>query len=82
MAVEGCEKLVDIVVEGAVFASIAGGVDARSATEGVDLSFTDDASVAARKEIPLAFEAGERFNLKITTPEDLILAEALCSCNP
>ena len=47
-----------------------------------DLSFTDDASVAARKEIPLAFESGERFNLKITTPEDLILAEALCSCNP
>lgn len=42
-----------------------------------DLSFTDDASVAARKEIPLAFEAGERFNLKITTPEDLILAEAI-----
>lgn len=51
-------------------------------TQAYDLSFTDDASVAARKEIPLAFEAGERFNLKITTPEDLILAEALCSCNP
>ena len=51
-------------------------------TQAYDLSFTDDASVAARKEIPLAFESGERFNLKITTPEDLILAEALCSCNP
>ena len=47
-----------------------------------DLSFTDDASVAARKEIPLAFETGERYNLKITTPEDLTLAEVLCSCNP
>lgn len=42
-----------------------------------DLSFTDDASVAARNGIPLAFEQGERFNLKITTPEDLVLAEAI-----
>ncbi len=42
-----------------------------------DLSFTDDASVAARKEIPLTLEQGERFNLKITTPEDLVLAEAI-----
>lgn len=46
-------------------------------TQAYDLSFTDDASVAARKEIPLVFEAGERFNLKITTPEDLVLAEAI-----
>lgn len=46
-------------------------------TQAYDLSFTDDASVAARKEIPLAFETGERFNLKITTPEDMILAEAI-----
>ena len=44
-----------------------------------DLSFTDDASVAARNEIPLTFEEGERFNLKITTPEDLLLAEAIIS---
>ena len=42
-----------------------------------DLSFTDDASVAERAGIPLAFEEGERFNLKITTPEDLVLAEAV-----
>lgn len=42
-----------------------------------DLSFTDDASVAERYGIPPAFEEGERFNLKITTPEDLVLAEAL-----
>ena len=46
-------------------------------TQAYDLSFTDDASVAAQKEIPLAFEAGERFNLTITTPEDLVLAEAI-----
>lgn len=42
-----------------------------------DLSFTDDASVAARYGIPLAFEEGERSNLKITTPGDLVLAEAI-----
>ena len=46
-------------------------------TQAYELSFTDDASVAARKGIPLAFEEGERFNLKITTPEDLVLAEAV-----
>ena len=44
-----------------------------------DLSFTDDASVAAIIGIPPAFEEGERFNLKITTPEDLLLAEAILS---
>ena len=44
-----------------------------------DQSFTDDASVAARIGIPPAFEEGERFNLKITTPEDLVLAEAILS---
>ena len=42
-----------------------------------DLAFTDDASVAARKGIPLTLEQGERFNLKITTPEDLFLAQAI-----
>ena len=42
-----------------------------------DLSFTDDASVAERAGIPLTFEEGERFNLKITTPEDLVLADAV-----
>ena len=61
-------------------------------TQAYELSFTDDATVAARKGIPLTFEEGERFNLKITTPEDLILAEAILtrmrssgnwySCNP
>lgn len=37
--------------------------------------FTDDASVATAKGIPLSFIDGERYNLKITTPEDLSLAE-------
>ena len=44
-----------------------------------DVSFTDDASVAARKNIPLSFADGERLNFKITTPEDLLLAEAVLS---
>ncbi len=46
-------------------------------SQGFDLSFTDDASVARRYGIPLSYIAGERFNLKLTTPEDLALAEAI-----
>lgn len=42
-------------------------------------SFTDDASVVARKGIRLSFIEGEKFNIKITTPEDLRLAEILIS---
>lgn len=48
-------------------------------TQAYDLSFTDDASVAERKKIPLSFIEGERFNIKITTPEDLVLSEAILS---
>ena len=51
-----------------------------------DTSFTDDASVVAKAGVPLSWTEGERFNLKITCPEDLILAKAIlrssCSCNP
>ncbi|MBR5904954.1 MAG: 2-C-methyl-D-erythritol 4-phosphate cytidylyltransferase [Bacteroidales bacterium] len=42
-----------------------------------DPSFTDDASVAERAGIHVETTPGERFNLKITTPEDLILARAI-----
>lgn len=42
-----------------------------------DTAFTDDASVAATKGIPLSFIEGERDNLKITTPGDLVIAEAI-----
>jgi len=45
--------------------------------QGYDLSFTDDASVARRYGIPLSYIAGERNNIKLTTPEDLRLAEAI-----
>jgi 2-C-methyl-D-erythritol 4-phosphate cytidylyltransferase len=40
-------------------------------------SFTDDATVAERAGIRVQTVPGERFNLKITTPEDLILASAI-----
>ena len=56
--------------------------DIKSAyTQGYDLSFTDDASVAAKKQIPLSYIEGERFNIKITTPEDLTFARAVISLN-
>lgn len=50
--------------------------------QGFDTLFTDDASVAAKYEIPLTFMEGERFNIKITTPEDLILAQAILQSRP
>ena len=46
-------------------------------SQAFDLSFTDDASVAQRKNIPLSYVEGERSNIKVTTPEDLTLAEAI-----
>ena len=39
-----------------------------------DLSYTDDASVAARYGIPLSYIDGERNNIKLTTPDDMELA--------
>ncbi len=47
--------------------------------QGFNTCFTDDASVAETYGIPLTFAEGERFNLKITTPEDLVLARAILS---
>lgn len=46
-------------------------------SQAYDTSFTDDASVAERYGIKLDWCPGERLNMKITTPEDLILAEAV-----
>lgn len=42
-----------------------------------DERFTDDASVVEMLGTELHFYEGERSNLKITTPEDLIIAEAM-----
>ncbi len=39
--------------------------------------FTDDGSVVQGMKTPLSYVEGERFNLKITTPDDLLLAKAL-----
>ena len=44
-----------------------------------DTAFTDDASVARKKGIPLSFCYGERYNFKVTCPEDLALAELIVS---
>lgn len=42
-------------------------------------SFTDDASVAAAAGIKVDIFPGDRFNIKITTPEDLIIGKAILS---
>lgn len=44
-----------------------------------DVSFTDDASVVERYGVPISFADGEPMNIKITTPPDLKLAEAVLS---
>ncbi len=44
-----------------------------------DTSFTDDASVVAKYGKSLSYIIGERLNIKITTVEDLELAEAVLS---
>jgi 2-C-methyl-D-erythritol 4-phosphate cytidylyltransferase len=44
-----------------------------------DTAFTDDASVAQRKNIPLSYIEGERYNIKITTKDDLDFARAILS---
>ena len=41
--------------------------------------FTDDASVVEKSGVPLHFRAGSRFNIKLTTPEDMDLARAVLS---
>ena len=38
--------------------------------------FTDDASVVEANHYPIFIEQGDQFNIKITFPEDIILAEA------
>ena len=54
--------------------------DIKSAySQAFDTAFTDDASVARKKGIPLSFCAGERYNFKLTSPEDLALARLIIS---
>ena len=42
-----------------------------------DVLFTDDASVVEKYGKSLSYVIGERLNMKITTPDDLVLAEAV-----
>lgn len=44
-----------------------------------DTAFTDDASVVERYGKNLSYTMGERFNIKITTQDDLMLADAIAS---
>ena len=44
-----------------------------------DTAFTDDASVAEKMNIPLSYIEGERYNIKITTKDDLDFAKAILS---
>lgn len=44
-----------------------------------DTAFTDDASVARSYGLKVVYTRGERSNIKITTPEDLAIAEAFMS---
>lgn len=44
-----------------------------------DMAFTDDASVFEKNGKSLSYRIGERLNIKITTQEDLVLAEAVLS---
>ena len=48
-------------------------------SQAYDTAFTDDASVARKKGIPLSFCIGERYNFKLTSPEDLALAKMIIS---
>ncbi len=50
-------------------------------SQAYDTAFTDDASVAEKYGIELGWCLGERLNLKITTPEDIVLAEAVIKNN-
>lgn len=49
----------------------------RAYAQPYDTSFTDDSSVARRFGIPLRFCEGERLNIKITCPDDLLIARAV-----
>lgn len=54
--------------------------DIKSAySQAFDTAFTDDASVARKNGIPLSFCDGERYNFKLTSPEDLSLARLIIS---
>ena len=48
-------------------------------SQAYETSFTDDASVVEKYGKNLSYVMGERFNIKITTQDDLVLAQAILS---
>ena len=48
-------------------------------SQAYETSFTDDASVVEKYGKNLSYVMGERFNIKLTTQEDLLLARAILS---
>lgn len=48
-------------------------------THPFDTSFTDDASVAEKAGTDVTYVEGEKFNIKLTSPDDMKMAEALRS---
>ena len=48
-------------------------------TQAFDTAFTDDASVVLKDGKNLSYLIGERFNIKLTTQDDLVLANAILS---
>ena len=48
-------------------------------SQAYDTAFTDDASVVLKNGKNLSYRIGERFNIKITTQDDLVLANAILS---
>lgn len=66
------------VVYGAQTPQVFRAEDIREAyRQAYDMNFTDDASVAQRNDLPLTFVEGRRYNIKITTPQDLEVVELL-----
>ena len=47
-----------------------------------DTAFTDDASVVLKYGKNLSYLIGERFNIKLTTQDDLVLAKVILSLSP
>lgn len=41
-----------------------------------DISFTDDASIVSRMGVEILYVPGEKYNIKLTTPEDLALVSS------
>ena len=49
-------------------------------SQAYDTAFTDDGSVVEKYGKSLSYTMGERLNIKITTPDDLVLARAIELC--